>query len=273
MKKYINKLVFAGLLAVLGLTACNQDNESAMPNAEVTAAAYSMFQPNLVAELLPENNGILNVVITRTNADSDATVPVEITGTAATLNLFSLASSEAKFEKGQAQSVVKVAFNLSALSASGSYSFSVGIQNADLLSKGGSKTTAVTAARKLTWKSIGTGTWLFSSTFGVAPEDNEPVGVQQAIEAPEMYRLVEFFSKPILMTISSSNVASISLQATGVTSSGRELVMNCTGTYNPATKIIEFPRVNAAYPQNYYYYLNGTSYTAGWYLEERIKLP
>ena len=272
MKKYINKLALIGLFVIFGLTACDQENNRGLYDISLEPA-YSMYQPSLVASLVPENNGVLTVSVTRTNADSDATISVAITGTTATLNLFKLESSDIRFEKGQYKADAKVLFNISSLSASGNYSFDVALSGSAQVSKGGNAVTAVSAARKVTWRSIGTGTWLFSSTFGVAPEDNEPVGVEQAIEAPDMYRLIDFFSKPILMTISSSNVASISLQATGVVSSGRELVMNCTGTYDPATKIIEFPRVNAAYPQNYYYYLNGASYTAGWYLEERIKLP
>jgi len=272
MKKYINKLAVISLLVIFGLTACDQENNRGLYDTSLEPA-YSMYQSVLVASLIPENNGVLKVTVTRTNADEDATVSIALTANAATLNLFSLESSTVKFAKGEYQASANILFTIANLSASASYSLEVAIQDSKV-SIGGNAKTTVTAARRVTWRSIGTGTWLFSSTFQVAPEDNEPVGVQQAEEAPEMYRLVDFFSKPILMTINqSTNVATISLQATGVMSSGRELVMNCTGTYNPATKIVDFPRVNAANPQNYYYYLNGASYTAGWYLEETIKLP
>jgi hypothetical protein len=272
MKKYINKLAFIGLFVIFGLTACDQENNRGLYDISLEPA-FSMYQPALVAALVPEDNGVLKVALSRTNANEEATVSVTLTSAnAATLNLFKLESSTVKFAKGEYQANANILFTIADLSTSASYSLELAIPDSEA-SLGGNKSTTITAARKVTWKSIGTGIWLNSTMWGIVPADNEPVGVEQAIEAPELYRLVEFFNKPIMMKIDQNNVVSISMQATGVTSGNGEVFMNCTGTYNPATKIINLPRVNAANPQNYYYYPNGASYSAGWYLEEIIQLP
>jgi hypothetical protein len=272
MKKHINKFIFLSLLIAIGFMSCNQDNEIQYYDTSL-APAYSLLQEAIVAELIPESGGILNVIVSRTDATNEATIPITISGSAGTLDLFKLKSTELKFEKGQSQVNAEIMYTLSLLSPSGSYTFTVALQDASSVSKGGYSKTEITAARRLTWNSIGTGYWEYSPMWGISDEP-EALTVEQAIEAPELYRLVNFFSKPIMMKIDpATNVASISVQATAVSTANGELYMNCTGTYTPSTKIVNFPRVNAANPQNYYYTLANGVYTARYYLEERIKMP
>ncbi len=277
MKKII--ILLCVVSAMLGLSSCDQDNLRATYDTN-TPPAVSFFQPALLAQLTPAYNGIMQVTLSRTNATEAATVPVVLTSSSTfTASLFTLLSTNVTFAQGSSTAVAEVQFDIDKLATDGSqYKFTLSFADPNqVVSFGGNVKTDVTASRKLTWQSAGTGQWLFSTMWGIAPEDDEPVKVEQALEAPGLYRFVDFFTNVIIMTIDfSTNVAAIAMQDTGIQGTTTSNVyMECTGTYNPTTKIVSFPRVNANNPRNYYYTYNSTTkaYSPGWYLQEEIQMP
>jgi hypothetical protein len=187
------KLLIIAAASLVGLSACNQDNERAFYD-ESAPPAYSFRQPVISAELTPDDNGILQVGVTRTNAAEAATVAITLTASTATAALFTLATTSVSFEAGAWETVARVEFTLDNLALTGTqYQFTLEFNDpATPVSAGGNKKTDVKASRRLTWVNAGTGQWTDGLVCAIfqAPAETYDVSVQRAEEAQHYYRLV-----------------------------------------------------------------------------------
>lgn len=183
MKNKIIKFALFVFVAIAGLTACNKDKYKVKYD-ESAAVRYSFAQSVMTAELVTEHNGKILVGVARTKADAAAAVEVKLTGSAGSLAQFALASTTVSFAAGEYEAFAEVNFTLADLSGSASYAFDVEFVDADLaISYGGNEKTAVSAALKLTWQSIGEGTYKSGLFGGHWYQDYE-----RALENPNMYR-------------------------------------------------------------------------------------
>ncbi|MDR3132397.1 MAG: hypothetical protein LBU42_00025 [Prevotellaceae bacterium] len=189
------KLLIIAAAALIGLSACNQDNERVSYD-ESTSVAYSFLQTNIVTELTPDNNGVLQVTVSRTNATVAATVAMKLTASTATniAELFALTTNSISFEAGAYEAGARVEFTLNDLAPDGTqYPFTLEFNDPETpISIGGNNKTTIKASRKLTWVNAGTGQWtdgIIVAGYSV-PVLTYPVSVQRAEEAEGLYRLV-----------------------------------------------------------------------------------
>jgi hypothetical protein len=245
MNKII-KLLIVAAAALTGLSACNQDNERAFYD-ESAPAAYSFLQPVVSAELTPEYNNAIKVRVTRTNAVEAASVQLKLTASTATAaaTLFTLDSPTVSFEAGVYEAVATVRFTLTDLAPDGTrYKFAIEfVDPATVISTGGSKITNVDVSRQLTFVSVGSGTYV-STLFGQTFE----APFERAVEAPNLYKLVGFFTNPILINVDfNAGTAVIPLQDLGedVFNAGSNSWIKCAnGAY--ANGVITFGGGTAA---------------------------
>ena len=230
MKKNINKLALIGLFVIFGLTACDQENDRGLYDTSL-APAYSMYQPALVAELIPENNGKIGVVVSRTDASQTGECQVKLTSTApSTLTLFTLSSTKVSFAAGEYESRVDINFVLNDLSTTGTqYRFNLEFDGGVELSKGANAKTDITASRKLTWERKA-GSYV-SAAFG----GTYSASIDRAVESPNMFRLANFFENIILFSVDkAAGTAVIPSQDLGedIFGAGSSTWISCSkGTY------------------------------------------
>jgi hypothetical protein len=212
------KLLIAAVAALAGLNACNQDNERALYD-ESAPAAYSFLQPVISVELTSAFNGAIKVHLTRTDATEAAAVPVKLTAATATAaaTLFTLPAPAVSFEAGAYEADAIVQFTLEDLPPDGmQHQFSIEFENAATgISFGGNKKTDVKATRKLTFVSVGTGTFTSNDVY----RKSYPVHIERAEEVPDVYKALDLYAAgyPILIQVfPAENRAVIAQQEIGL---------------------------------------------------------
>jgi hypothetical protein len=190
MNKIIKPLILA-VAVLLGLNACNQDNERTFYD-ESAPAAYSFLQPVIVVELTADFNGVLHVVVARTNAAEAASVQIKFTATAAVGTIFTLATPTLSFAAGVYEATASVQFALENLASTGTrYSFSIEFADpATPVSTSGNSKTDVQASRKLTFINVGNGTFTSNDVYGETYE----VEIERAEELPTLYRARDLYA-------------------------------------------------------------------------------
>ena len=197
--KNIIKLGFLSIVAFALLSACNQDNLRTNPVDEAREAAFSFFQPNIVSELLAADNGIIRIILTRTDNSVNAVVPIEMTATAAVKSIFTLTTPVVNFNAGEYTATAIVGFgNIERLQAGVQYRFTLAFANEnETVSIGGSNKADIVASRKLTFVKVEAPGTFSSVAFGGA----WACDILRAIEAPNFYKLSDFFVNDILFAI------------------------------------------------------------------------
>lgn len=132
MKKYIAKLFLLVACASFVFTSCSKDAEGALYNPEELAVSFASTVQ--IAEVTSANNGKVSVPVYRANAKGDASVKISFADES---GLFTLVSSEAKFEDGKNQTSVEVTFDFNKLVEKQKYETVLSIENAGSVSVGG----------------------------------------------------------------------------------------------------------------------------------------
>ncbi|MDR0692305.1 MAG: hypothetical protein LBF69_04635 [Prevotellaceae bacterium] len=198
MNKIIKLLILAAV-TLLGLNACNQDNERAFYD-ESAPVAYSFLQPVLISEITADYNGKLQVTIARTQATEAASVGVKLTASTATavINALFSVAGQATFAEGEFETKVDVQFTLDDLEFGEQYKFSIEFANAEEnVSAGGIKKTDITASRKLIWEKFAEG--VYSGALSAPSVLNLPASTwtvtMYKAQASTIYRLEDFYTK------------------------------------------------------------------------------
>lgn len=153
------------------------------------------FPSTLVKYLMvASDNNQFQVEMWRGNTKNAASVPVTITGTAGKFT-----PSKQSFDFAAGENKATINFTYTSLTSFGGEAYNIKLTITDdaNVSKGGNKAITVTAQRKLTFTSLGTGT--FTSEFF---EEAWPQVVEKAAEA-NFYRLPDCYYKgyPISFTL------------------------------------------------------------------------
>lgn len=196
MKKIITYLCIA-FVALTGLSSCQDYKVEYDPAAN--PPAVTMYQAAISAELTPAYNGVLKVLLSRTDASAAESVNISfISSSTYTASIFTLETPVATFQVGEFQTAVNVTFNLNNLATNNTqYKFSLKIADANqAISKGGYAQTDITAIRKLTYVPVETPATFTSTAFG----GNFTFTLYRAVEAPTMYRMAGFFVNTISFT-------------------------------------------------------------------------
>lgn len=176
MKKILFLIIIFGLL--LGVNACKE--ESAL--YEIGSQVEASFPSTMVNyQMIAEDGNKIKVEMWRGNTSGTASVPVTITDK--TGGIFVPEKEQFDFPEGESKAFL--IFNYPDLDQFGGekYEIVLTITDEDQVSPAGKKTISVSAQRKLTYISIGTGT--FTSEFF---EESWPQEVLKAEEA-DFYRL------------------------------------------------------------------------------------
>ena len=196
----MKKILFlASIIGLLFVTfACQQEREIYTLGDRVEAS----FPSTLInfAMVTADGNQI-QLEMWRGNTKGAIAVPVTITNS--TGGVFTPQKSQFDFADGENKAYLKFTYpNINNFGGE-KYSITVAITNNDQVSYGGYKTIKITAQRKLTFQTIGTG--LFTSEFF---EDAWPQVVQKAVEA-DYYRLPDCYytGYPIEFSINSGVVS------------------------------------------------------------------
>lgn len=161
----------------------------------------------LTVEMVAADNGQFQIEMWRGNTKSAVSVPVTITG-----NGTKFTADKTKFDFAAGENKAYIKFTYPNLNTFGGEAYKITVTIADdaNVSYGGKKSLVITAKRKLTFQTLGTGT--FTSEFF---EDAWPQVVQKAAEA-DYYRLPNCYynNYPIEFTIV-NNVVSFAKQPMG----------------------------------------------------------
>ncbi|PKP40763.1 MAG: hypothetical protein CVT93_10600 [Bacteroidetes bacterium HGW-Bacteroidetes-10] len=148
----------------------------------------------MTVDMIAADNGEFQVEMWRGNTKGAVSVPVTITGNG---TKFTPSKSTFDFADGENKAYIKFTYPDINTFGGEAYKITVSISDAESVSYGGKKSMIITAKRKLTFQSLGIGT--FTSQFF---EDAWPQEVQKAIEA-DYYRLPDCYysNYPIEFTI------------------------------------------------------------------------
>jgi hypothetical protein len=239
MKKILFLVSIIGLLCVT--TACQPEGVVYDPGDRVDAT----FPSTLInfAMLATDGNQI-QIEMWRGNTKGAVSIPVTITNN--TAGVFTPQKTTFDFADGESKAYLKFTYPSINNFGGEKYTLSVAITNANQVSYGGNKTISITAQRKLTFQTLGTG--LFTSEF--FGESWSQV-VQKAAEA-DYYRLPDCYYSgyPIEFSINNGKV-SFAKQAMGYRHSTYGMtywdpgyVAQCTVVGKKITFIVDF-RVTA----------------------------
>ena len=157
--------------------SCEQERVIYDPGSRVEAS----FPSNIVRySMTPEDNNQFTVEMWRGNTNSAVSVPVTITGATST---FTPEKSQFDFAAGENKAYLKFTYDNLNNFGGETYNISITITDPEHVSYGGTKTLAVSAQRRLTFQSLGTG-YFYSEFF----DEGWPQPVQKALEA-EYFRL------------------------------------------------------------------------------------
>lgn len=231
MKKNILKnYIYASMLfSALFFVSCNQDAEGVKGELNGNIS-YSFASSTQSVELSAADNGVIKVPVYRGDATSDGSVVISTTfADKTTESLFKLDNTTISFKKGENIAYALLNFgSVENLGATAKYEIILNIPQENLSPSGKSKIT-VDAARKLTWKLIGKGTyssWLFESAW------EQPI---EKADEGNIYRLPNCFKEgyPIIFALSADGTKCVSFsdQETGeVTKYGMLSVRYITAT-------------------------------------------
>ena len=203
-------LLLTPLLCVLGLTnGCQKEMEIYNPGDRVEASFPSTL---LRLSMVAADNNQIQVEMWRGNANGAAAVPVTIQYS--TEGVFTPEKTQFDFADGQYKAYLKFSYeNLNNFGGE-TYTITLSITDPEQASWGGNESITVSAKRKLTFQSIGTGTFT-SEFFGEA----WPQEVLKAVEG-DYYRLPDCYAEGYFIEfgIVDGNVT-FSTQPTGYVSS------------------------------------------------------
>lgn len=166
-------LFFTGIISIfLFAIACEHEIVTYKGNGGVEASFPSSI---LKLSMVAEDNNEITVELWRGNTDGATSVPITITGD---IDVFSPEKNQFDFSDGQSVAYLKFSYPSIADFGGETYKINIGITNVEDVSLGGRSSIEVTAQRKLTYESIGTGS--FTSEFF---EDSWPQEVFKAQEA------------------------------------------------------------------------------------------
>jgi hypothetical protein len=212
MKKII---LLTTLLCILGLTnGCQTEMEIYNPGDRVEASFPSTV---LRLSMVAADNNQIQVEMWRGNAKEAASVPVTIQYSSD--GVFTPEKAQFDFSAGQYKAYLKFSYESLNNFGGETYTITLSITNPEQVSRGGNESITVSAKRKLTFQSIGTGTFT-SEFFG----ESWPQEVLKAVEG-DYYRLPDCYATgySIEFGIVDGNV-SFSMQPTGYISSSYGMV-------------------------------------------------
>lgn len=176
MKKIIYFTTIIGLFFMA--TACEQEGTL----YEFTDKVEATFPSTVVSyQMVAEDGNKIVVEMWRGNTRGAATVPVTVTDK--TGGVFTPAKNQFDFADGEAKAYLSITYPDISQFGGEKYEIELAIANENQVSPGGKKAIKISAQRKLTFSSIGTGS--FTSEFF---EESWPQEVLKAAEA-NYYRL------------------------------------------------------------------------------------
>lgn len=158
MKIYLINICVAITLCLAALTSCNTDAEGTIYDINGEELAFASTQMNV--EVTTADNGIIRVPVYRGNTSTESTANISMDEATIAEGIFSLNNPAVTFAKGEAVGYVELGFGeINNLGATEKYEIVLTIDNEDQLSPSQLGKIKVLAQRKLTWESIGTGTY------------------------------------------------------------------------------------------------------------------
>jgi hypothetical protein len=207
MKKHIFKLFALAVISLSFFSSCNTDAEK--PMYDVTKTEYAFASTLQSVEMLPTDGNKIIVPIYRNTTVGTSSVNVEMS--ASVEGLFTLANATATFEDGKAATDIVINYDdINALAAGTTYKLTLSFAEENA-SPSNVNSITVSAQRKLTFKTIGTG--VFTSEFwGEAWEQT----LEKAEEA-NVYRFpdVYFSGYPLVFSIDEAGNVVMSDQECG----------------------------------------------------------
>lgn len=132
MKKIFKLLSILSLFAMV-FASCNTDAKGEIyEDRSISGVAFPSTQLNI--DLLPSDNGIINVPVNRACGLTDASINISLTDAT---GLFLLDSPKVNFKAGEMVGYIKVKYVLATLSATKTYSVSLNITDKAQLSPSG----------------------------------------------------------------------------------------------------------------------------------------
>ncbi len=176
-------LIFTGVIALLvSLVACEKERVK----YELTDKIEASFPSTVVNySMLASDGNKIQLEMWRGNTKGSASVPVTITNN--TGGVFSPQKNSFDFADGENKAYLVFTYPSINNFGGEKYSIDVTITDENQVSEGGIRTIKVSAQRKLTFQSLGTG--LFTSEFF---EDSWPQPIEKALEA-DYYRLPDLY--------------------------------------------------------------------------------
>jgi len=206
MKNIFNLTVLL-LVAIIGLNSCDQKVERELYD-EGGPLGYSFYQKNIETVFSLEDNGKIDIKVTRSNAAAASSVPItfkESTGN------FTMPTPSASFEAGKYETTVSINYVLQNLNPSLRYSMTLQIPS-DQRSFSSDSILTITGNMQLTWEKYGSGT--FESEFFEESWDQD---LQVAKESPNLFRLPGCYYNGynLLFTLNADNSITYATQQMG----------------------------------------------------------
>lgn len=227
MKKNILFKIAASLFSIMAvLSSCNTDAEGVIYNPDATAnTSFASSQMNV--ELTTDYAGKVEVPIYRGSTEGEATVTLSLSMNDEAAEIFSLQSQTIKFEDGQAVANAVIKFtSLDDLGVTTKYTLTLTLPE-ESVSPSAEASLKVVLGRKLTWESLGEGTYV-SEFF----EQDWPQPIEKAKEG-NIYRLIDciYEGYPFIFTLSDDGQSLLSWdsQPTGYVASGYMLYYKAVG--------------------------------------------
>ncbi|MDD2491590.1 MAG: hypothetical protein PHV12_05295 [Bacteroidales bacterium] len=239
------------LLIAIGILFLASSCEPERTLYKLGDGAEASFPSTIVKFLMvASDNNQFQVEMWRGNTKSAASIPVTITGTA---GKFTPSKQSFDFAAGENKAIITFTYDDLASFGGEAYNIKLTMANEADASKGGNKAITVTAQRKLTFQSLGTGS--FTSEFF---EESWPQEVMKAAEA-NYYRMPNLYynNYPIEFTLE-NNVIGFAKQPMGYVHSTYGMVYwdpkyveYCEVNGNELTFVVEFSLETVTY--GYYY--------------------
>lgn len=207
MKKHIFKLFALAVISLSFFSSCNTDAEK--PMYDVTKTEYAFARTLQSVEMLPTDGNKIIVPIYRNTTVGTSSVNVEMS--ASVEGLFTLANATATFEDGKASTDIVINYDdINALAAGTTYKLTLSFAEENA-SPSKVNSITVSAQRKLTFKTIGTGVFT-SEFFGESWE--QPI---EKAEEANVYRLPDCYVSgfPIIFSVDDAGNITMGDQETG----------------------------------------------------------
>ncbi len=217
----MNKIIILVGMVIIAFSMIFTSCEAPEGNTyQIDGTKLSFQTARFDMNLVDSDGTSIKVPINRSNTTGAYDVPVTLKTTSQTL--FTLASSTVSFKDGEGVAYAEINHPVaSQLNPAATYNLVVKYDKA-LNSPSGLDSTIVNVKRKVTWQSIGTGT--YTSAFF---EDSWAQPIEQALEDPTLYRMPNCLTNnyPILFVINSTtNAVTFNTQQTGYTEGSYGLV-------------------------------------------------